>query len=156
MPVMYNNILLFLCCCYRRHLFQFGLHLQYVVFFFFFPRLCSLSIVDIFGLFISTHVCPYKSITESTSESGSLRWTSNCCGFHRITFLWKYEARMRWKWRWKLLWKFKNGYSFWNVQGRYGPKPFLDWWWAYLVLKSWSAPSCMLLKPLGWQNLGGT
>lgn len=28
--------------------------------------------VDIFGLFISTHVCPYKSISESTSESGSL------------------------------------------------------------------------------------
>jgi len=33
---MYNNILLFLCCCYCRHSFQFGLHLQYVVVFFFF------------------------------------------------------------------------------------------------------------------------
>lgn len=35
MPVMHNNILLFLRCCYCRHSFQFGLHLQYVVFFFF-------------------------------------------------------------------------------------------------------------------------
>lgn len=33
---MYNNILLFLCCCYCRNSFQFGLHLQYMGFFFLF------------------------------------------------------------------------------------------------------------------------
>lgn len=33
MPVMYNNILLFLSGCYCRHSFQLGLRLQYMVFF---------------------------------------------------------------------------------------------------------------------------
>lgn len=151
---MYNNILLFLCCCYCRHLFQFGLHLQcmvgFFVGFFFVSRCCLLSVVDIFGVFISTHVCPYKSIWESTSESSSLCWTSNHCGFHRITFFWKYEARMRWR----LLFKFKNSYGF-KKYLRQKAKLFFDWWWACLALKSPSAPSCRWSKPLGWQNLGG-